>query len=270
MNSLIIHDSVQAAIWEYFGIDFDETGLCNSNVNIMENYIEDEGLRLLEDDAFAHYDEIMATYYSDYVKVDTTLNNEILMSPLGILDEQVFCNTHNLYICEGMVVKYLSDGHFSCPIDEYEYYENKISVYDIDVSDPHSRIRVSPSAPNDVTFDSNNSIDYKTEVNFHISVTSSWFGLERKCTSMCATNYHRNANGNYRRVACETKIIADVGVQCNAGTWDYHFRTGWCPMGGGMIYYRIKYTDCGCHNTHFSYIALECRNQHGVVINEHL
>jgi hypothetical protein len=87
---------------------------------------------------------------------------------------------------------------------------------------------------------------------------------------MCAINYHRNGDGSYRRVGCLTNIVADVGVECHSGKWDYNFRTGWWFMKGGITYFRINYVKCGCPYTRFSYINLDLHNQHGVTIKENV
>lgn len=268
LNSIIIHDSVQTAVWQSFGIVFDTTSLDMSNLDFIEEYIEDASIQELEDRAFEEYDEIMSNDFAEYVNNECDSNGIITLSPLGVLNEQIFCNNLNLFICEGIVVKYLSDGVLSCPIYEYCDYADANSISEIHVPDSPNRIIVSPSAPNDKTIASANGQKYKTSVHFNVTVSGGWFGSEWKRTSMCATNYHRNSSGEYRCVACETKIIADVGITCHTGSWDYHFRTGWCPMKGGMIYYRVESVRCGCPFTRFSYIDLNLRNQHGVVINE--
>lgn len=270
LNSLIIHDSVQTAIWKEYGLDYDDVPFDQSNLDKIEEFLKDEDYQKLEDRAFEKYDIVMSEKFSEYVKEEKDSMGSIWLSPLGVLNEQVFCNTKNLYICEGMVIKYLGDGILSCPIDEYEKYDKVKSIIEVDISGSSHRVIVEPYANNDKTFTSADGEPYKTSVNFHISVTKGWFGLERKKTSMCAINYHRNEDGSYRRVGCLTNIVADVGVECHSGKWDYNFRTGWWFMKGGITYFRINYVNCGCPYTRFSYINLDLHNQHGVTIKENV
>lgn len=265
LSSLIIHDSVQSVVWQDFGIDFDSTTMSQS---ITENIIDES----VEDLAFEQYDKIMNSEFAEYVKEDVNQAGAVILSPLGSLDEQVFCNNKNLFICEGIVVKYLSDGILSCPINEYDpTIASAQMVSEIDLpNNTTRRILVSPYAPNDYNF-SSNSIDpkYLTKVNYHISVTGAWFGLERKKTSVCVSNYHRNSDGSYRSVACWTTLHTDMGVTCHADSWDYHIETSWW-MSGRKTYWRVEYIDCGCTFSRFTYITLHTINQHGLEINDHL
>ena len=250
LNSLIIHDSVYADVCYNFGIDFDALDL----ETLDDEYTEEQEMEAMEDAAFDQYDQILSDDYSEYVKTSVDSNGIITLSPLGRLDEQVFCNTQDLFICEGVVVKYLSDGIMSCPINEFNAElaaANSISDVEYLGVSPY-RISVDPSWRNDRNFssDSGEHPKYITKVNFHINVTGVWFGLERKCTSMCATNYHKKSDGSYRSVPCLTKINAYADVECIAD----NFNTGWWFMGGGMTYYR--------------YIQFNLRNKHGVVMSE--
>ncbi len=266
LNSLIIHDSVQTAVWEEFGMNFDIPFPGDSDLGVVEEYFGDEERQQMEELAFERYDEIMSNEYAEYVKTEYEEDGSIILSPLGVLDERIFCNDNNLFICEGMVIKYFEDGILSCPIDEYMTYSEINLAQAIDTTSSH-RILVWPNARNDKTFESTNSEQYMTRVNFHISVTKAWFFFERKLTTMHVTNYHKRRDGSYRNVACWTSIDADVDVTCVDGTLDYHFRpVNWFRK--SSTFYRIHYSICGCPYTYFSHIRVDSRNQHGVEIHE--
>ena len=277
LNSLIIHDSVQIAVWEEFGMNFDIPFSEDSDFGVVEEYFGDEERQQMEELAFEQYDEIMSNEYAEYVKTEYKEDGSIILSPLGILDERVFCNDNNLFICEGMVIKYFEDGILSCPIDLYAT-NNIASIVEIDEliayiegHNEQARIRLfHRNRPYNETFVSEGYYDnpkYQTEVNFYLTEYKTIWGFDMACVTMRARNYHRNRDGSYRAVACLTKIEADVEIRCFAGTWDFHYNTGWWWMRGGIAYYRIRCAMCGCPFIQFTHIRVHAQNQHDVIVN---
>lgn len=268
MNSIIIHDSVQTAVLNLMGLNTrsdisEETG---ENLPII-----DETLR---NRAFTVYDRVMTNNYSQYVKTVVDSDGSLLLNPLGIMDEHVFSNEMGLYLCGGMVYKDLEDGTFECPYDIYRMYAHCTTLAQVNAihsGNPSDFVKTTPNfagngRTNYASFDTLNT-NYRMKVEFRVIAYGYGF-IEWRQVSMNATNYHKNRSGDFRPFACETKITAHVSTQSNLSNsdWSNTFNTGWCPMKGGMTYYRLKAYSRKSSGPYLTHIDIDAQNCHGVRI----
>lgn len=266
LNSIIVHDSVQTSALEMFGIHF-------AHDSSSPSILHDEDL----DYAFEFYDQEMSNHFSEYVKT-TIIDENVLLGPLGILDDAVFANDRGLYVCGGIIVKQLVDGVLCCPYDEYEHYEScTTAVQAKDVARIRNSGNVHVSSPStnnqkmeDYFVSSSSDGKYILKVHVWLRVFSSPFRVfEQHEVRLSATNFRKKSNGQYREFAYETKIQADVRTGCTfIGDWTTSFNTGWCPMVGIPYLHTRCYAYCGCAHARLMRIYCNARNTKGCDIDE--
>ncbi|MCQ2345343.1 MAG: hypothetical protein MJZ82_01065 [Paludibacteraceae bacterium] len=275
INSIIIHDSVLDIVAQTYGFHLENL------FSYIEDTVNDQTQEQidLEDLIFNDYDSIMSRDFADYVLTSYDEDGNEYLSPLGALNEQIFCNNLNLFVVAGNVHKYLTDGDFICPYDLYPDLASFTSIEEIDayinanyLSEyvAYNSIFTLPDTRKHKTFMSNsdNSNQYRLKVEFQLSPYDILF-IPCFAVDMKATNYKKTSNGSYRSFTSWTKIYAKVTICCpHEILYTTTFNTGWSLMSGNYPYCHLHYDGCGCPFDEISKIEIKARNRKGETIDE--